>query len=307
MKIKQITENSYENLTILSELADIILDNTPEIPYGTNKILYLQQLRKQFQFHNIYVKYENNEKVKKPLQKLQSTIIKYVNDPNYVDPYYGKKPNYGGYYSDDLNTIVVFLYHITNDKDFNKINNSHYEKTKAILIHELRHLFQYSQYPEYFNNKKAYNHPYDSRHIELDASWSDIVGNIPKDDIFNSFNNLPELADEVISKLSYIKKLSPKLKKHYKIKTIKYFSETLTKTINEKFSKIAANHTMRIINDMPPKEYINDEIDITVEEIINELNHYIEYNIGKHLNQKQISIYKSRAKKSLNTLFQNYK
>lgn len=44
MKIKQITESTYENLSVLEKLANIIIDNTPKIPFNTTKKNYTSQV-----------------------------------------------------------------------------------------------------------------------------------------------------------------------------------------------------------------------------------------------------------------------
>lgn len=251
-------------------------------------------------FDKIYQEYKNHPKFNKAFEKLETTIIKYINNPQYNDPHYGTNAKWGGYYDSNNNLIAVFVYNLIPIGQNLNINYI-FQKTKItqVLIHELRHLFQYNIYPEYFTSNKAYKHPYDTRHIELDASWSDIVGKINKDTIFNNINHINDLTNEIIQDLKNIKKLSPKLENHYKIKTIKYFTNIITQTIDNKFSEILTQK-INLIQTIPPQEeYIDQEIKELTTETISELENYIKYNIGKKLNTKQIQEYKRKARRTI--------
>lgn len=286
----KINEATYENIKVLKELANIIVNHT-QIPQDNINTIYLSQIPQFTQLYNQYI----NTKFKTAFQIMETTEIIFINDPNYNDKYFGKNTNYGGYWSSTDNQIVIFLYNnITNTNNLIKV-----------LIHELRHLFQTALYGDYANSIIAHKPKYESRPIELDATWHDIIGNT----IIEYYYGVPtEYADHILYDMKKIKSLSPKIEKHYYRKTLKYYATHINEIINDEFLSIIKKQST-YLNKWPPLtiQEANQEIQTLISDLINQLNQYTINTFNTNLNQKQIITYKEKAKKYLSKTLKPHK
>ena len=247
-----MVENTKNNMTILSEIADCILEVFPAVvERGDTRQFALNRSQK---FMDVYQKYwgrsgsiflkdlsDKDIKVyRDALYVLESTQITVCNDPNFTDYYYGNRhslPESGAgwaYYSDRLNLIMIYAYKFAKNIDgstgaFTLAADKEY--IKSMLVHELRHLFQFAEYGKFMRNvEKSNKFPYEERNYEIDASWNDTLS-MANIDQYKLYPNLtPEelakhFADSVMNHLTKIKKLTPEQVKHYRRKTLTYFSD----------------------------------------------------------------------------------
>lgn len=269
-----LDEATAENITVVRELADIVTKAMPDTPKGENSNLYLSNVPG---FDTLYKKYQDHEKFKKSFQFMETTEIRFINDPAYIDKYYKNDiDKYGGYYSDRDNLILVVL--------FNRVWNSGIKNT---LIHEFRHLFQHSAYPKYFNSLAAYKKPYEEQHIELDATWSDLIGSGSPEGMQGAES---EYADDIMDSMSSIKKLSPKLADHYRKKTIKYAREFFMHNFEVKWKKLLQYYN----DDINPEIYsMNDWIG----DLMGQVYNLYEYELGRYPTTKEETHYRNILRK----------
>ena len=275
MRYIDIQEATAENIKVIRELADIVAKAMPETPKGENSNLYLGNVPG---FDTLYKKYQDHEKFKKSFQFMETTEIRFINDPAYIDKYYKNDiDKYGGYYSDRDNLILVVL--------FNRYFST--SEVRGTLIHEFRHLFQHSTYPKYFNSQAAFKKPYEEQHIELDATWSDLIGSTSPEGMQGAES---EYADEIMNSMSSIKKLSPKLADHYRKKTIKYAREFFMHNIEVKWKKI-----LQYYNDpINPEVYsMND----WTHDVLGQVYKLYDYELGRYLTTKEEAYYRNLLRK----------
>lgn len=226
MKITNITEATEVNMKLLQELTNIILKNFPE------------KIEKESEY---IIDFENIISDLKPLlkkykeDKYKQIIIRTASAnillSNYVDNSFKAQ----GSYNYNKNKIYINLAGIANNAlEWNQTMISKSIKLRTTLIHELRHLAQFTEYPKAaiadmqvdLTNvsdddeiKDKLNKAYNKRKIEIDAAWHHML------DESNPLNyNTPnKYATRVMDQLSFYKDLTEKQYAHYKNKTIRYY------------------------------------------------------------------------------------
>lgn len=271
-----LDEATAENIKVVRELADIVAAAMPDTPRGSNTKLYMSQVQN---FDNLYKKYEDNEKFKKAFQFMETTEIQFINDPAYIDKYYENEiDKYGGYFSKVDNLILVVL--------FNRREIGIYETVKNTLIHEFRHLFQHAEYAKYFDSAAAYKKPYEERHIELDATWSDLVGSDTPEGMQGAET---EYADSIMARMTSIKRLNPKLLDHYRKKTIKYAKEFFMHNIDLKIKRLLKQYNKIDVSMYSMPQWLTD--------LQGDIYYIYEYELGRLLTPREDSYYKQFLRK----------
>lgn len=278
MRYIDILEATAENITVIRELADIVTKAMPETPSGENSNIYLSKVPG---FNALYKKYKDHEKFKNSFQYMETTEIRFINDPAYIDRYYKNDiDKYGGYFSMNDNLILVVLFNRKQMWTSSKaVNNT--------LIHEFRHLFQYGTYPKYFNSPAAYKKPYEEQHVELDATWSDLIGGNSPEGMQGAE---AEYATEIMRDMANIKKLSPKLHDHYRKKTIKYAREFFIHNIETKWKKLLQYYK----DDINPEVYSMNE---WIGDLMGEVNRLYDYELGRYPTPKEEAYYRNLLRK----------
>jgi hypothetical protein len=231
MLINQITESTIDNLNLLKQIADIIIDHLPDTIKKEDEFI-LTGYELMDDIMPIFEKYKNT-KYKNSIVKVVSTDYRISNKEEYM---FKTK----GYYAASKSIIGINLSGILN----NSINLTK-EKIKqnkiiaSVIIHELRHLFQFSEYPEFYKKdlkidnsglekvspekindelKKRKEEKYRKMKIEIDAAWTHMLNQFD-----DGKNSVDVFVKRVMDELKYYKDLTPKQIEHYRRKTARYY------------------------------------------------------------------------------------
>lgn len=226
MKIDIIAESVEENMSLLKKLTSIVLKHFPENVdkesefwiYGYDMVSDLKPLLSEYS-----------------AKKQKEIIIRVASCEIFVTNYVDNSFKSYGSYSHVKNTIYINLAGIVaNALVWKKQTLIKSIKVKSTILHELRHLAQYTYYPDFyekdmkvdFSNAKSSDDiknissaAYKKRKIEIDAAWHHILDETnPK-----NYTSPKSYSDRVMSVLSNYKDLTQDQYKHYKIKTVRYY------------------------------------------------------------------------------------
>lgn len=247
---KRVSESTIENMQLLEDISDIILKDLPdELKIGYQAVV--QGFKLVNDLKQIYKKYKNT-KYRDAIAKVASSNYKFTFAPTSRKSF--------GHYSHNTNTIVVNIYNIIDSphkhfmKKIKKKQMLAIPRVKSTLIHELRHLFQYSEYPEFYN-KELTTGDYKTSPIELDASFMHIL----KETDPSTFK-LPDMFAKVtMANFMVYKNLTDKQLYHYYKKAINYFYQ-----INKKIENDSIDFAIKTIYDerkfANPKDFVKEVI-----------------------------------------------
>lgn len=288
MKYRDInlTEASVENIRVLKQLTNAIWSSLPEIPNDTVKDIYLSQLPG---FNRIYKAYEGHDKFAKPFQIMETTQLRIVNDENYQDKYYDQKQNVWGYHSSSDNLLLIWMSNIR--KQTYAVEAS----SKSTLVHELRHLFQHALYPKYFNSRQAFTKPYEKQQIEIDAVWSQILG---QEIDVEDFRDYPrEFVQEVMDRLMNTKQLSDSEVQHYSRKTLKYFRQFFDENTEAEWRRIVNMWGKEI------KQHSDYSVENFVGDVMQDFADYVHYKVrDPRIEQQVLDHYRVETRKEYKRL-----
>ena len=228
MKIRELTEATYENIRILKMLADYIVKNMEPIPRGQFRRFDVSV--KGF-FNYDFEKIEEmlkSEKLNPILKKFKTLKVFVVNNPDFEDKHFGKKLP-GGYYNSVENEIFIFMHHhVMRSYDIHIKDSFGGYKT---LIHELRHMVQFAMFSEFASKEQIKSTGWSDKKIEWDAVFHDVIDSMgaTEDDVF-SISDIKHLANEVVGHINtkllenppYIK-LPKKAEDQYYKQAIKFY------------------------------------------------------------------------------------
>jgi hypothetical protein len=283
MKIFEIVEASFDNIEFVRELAHLIVSRAllDSVERGTNRKIVVGSVPG---FDEFYKRYSEEPKLERTLHELTTTEILFVNDPDYEDPHYGNPAAVGGYHDANNNLIVVFIY--------NRGIETYYwtqlkKQIEVTLVHEFRHLVQSTQYGKYYNSPDSRRHSYQTRHIELDATWTDLVTTNPP----KGYQGMPgAYADVILAYMKQIKELDPKREKLYRRKTIAYASTYFKEKINRRWQTALKKAKEK-------KYFANNSTDF-INWLLDDLNNYVVQHLGRPLTKKELSAYQADARRA---------
>lgn len=226
MKINNIVEATEVNMQLLQELTRIIIKNFPEkIEKESEYILDFDNIISDLK--PLLKKY-TDDKYKQIIIRTASANMLLS---NYVDNSF---KSYGSY-NYNKNTININLAGIaSNALEWNQQMISKSINLRTTIIHELRHLAQFTEYPKAaiadmqvdLTNvsdddevRDRLNNAYKKRKIEIDAAWHHMLD---ASDPLN-YNTPNKYVTRVMDQLSFYKDLTDKQYTHYKNKTIRYY------------------------------------------------------------------------------------
>lgn len=279
MRTQPLHEASVENIRVIKQLTGAIWSSLPEVPEGE---IYEAALPQLTGFDRIYRMYMDDEKFKPVFRRLETSWLRVVNSVEYRDPSYGQNPNIWGYYSAKRDLLMVWKSNIARKIQMpegpNRTNSIEYY-SRSTLAHEIRHLFQYALYPEYFHSLRAIRAPYEGRPIEIDAVWSQILGS--EVDV-EYFEGDPEgFAEEVMRRLSK-KQLRGFERKHYYRKTVKYYHQFYDEDTRARWLNIVTRRTARVEQD---PDY---SVENFVGDVIEDLENYLMIKLKNTMIKRQI-------------------
>jgi hypothetical protein len=206
-----ITEATNVNVKIIDEIITQIIKNLPESIKESdidNPVKVLGKDLNLDKLKNSYPKFTDF------FEHLTETEFLFLNTMNLetvnVLGSYNAKNNI---VKINISGILGYDYHPSKEF-FEKTTNSVY----AVLFHEIRHIMQHRDYPDFFTNDKARKKPYNKRDIEIDASWYHIVSSVN----IKHFT-AARFANHVMNLLQRNRELTSKQKQHYYKKTLAFY------------------------------------------------------------------------------------
>ena len=244
MKAFELLEASFENIELAKDLADVVMNSGEHkrVKSNTTTTMHISEFDKVhdgMDLNKFLKKYENSPVV----DNLEELNITFINIPNYDSSEQGVSPNAGGWYLkgvDEITVVLTRLGYAGYDRD---------REIRRILIHEFRHFLQNIDFTKYFNSRAAERAPYEKRPYELDASWTDMVGDNPPPS--SDSQQLIKWANAIITLMERVKTLDDRTKKHYRKKTLAY-------AVNYFYNKIDARWKNMI------KDFSKSGVDPTV-------------------------------------------
>lgn len=324
MKTIQITEDTYENISIIEDIVDYILTTMPDtIPENsTYKYGYFArggnsgndwlQKSPSTEIKSISELIEENKDkpmIKQTLERLMFNQIIFHNTEEYL-----QHNAYGDYSWGPINIYVsriqnstrTFVVNTSEDYGYPSMARS---KVVRTLFHEIRHFFQDDKYNPYMRNptrdlnkKTGETRPWSERQIEWDAKWSDTLYDTDVQD----FSTAKDYAEVVMEEFKRWVKLSPKVEQHYYRKTISYYLNFVRKQLEKQWQKIVKASDQYITNGM----YTQQEL---VDYVLEDLTWYTNNSTGiippavkQYFKMKTIKYYEEKTKplKSKNKLTQ---
>jgi len=319
MRIMQITEDTYENVSIIEDVVDYIMNTMPDVipENSTYEYSYFDkngELKKPSSpeiksIAELIEENKDNKKIKNTLQQLVNNRIIFHNTEKYLNH------NASGDYSwGPINIYVSTIQKSTREfvLNGNEENWPSFKRSKMIqvLFHEIRHFFQDRDYPTYMRGQQSADtiRPWSERQIEWDAKWSDIIyGYSP-----NEFTNPKDYAEAVMDEFKRWVKILPKVEQHYYRKTIAYYLNWVRKTLEKQWQKIIKASDQYIING----NYTRQEL---VDYVLEDLTWYINNGTGiippavkQYFKMKTIKYYEEKtkplkSKNKLNQYIEKYK
>lgn len=313
MKATQITEDTYENISIIKNIVDYIFSTMPNtIPEnstykygyfargGDNKNDWLQKSPSTEIKSISELREENkdNPKIKNALDRLVFNQIIFHNTEQYL-----QHNAYGDYSWGPINIYVsriqkstkTFVINYSEDYGYPSVGLTKMART---LFHEIRHFFQDNQYSKYMRDpkrdidKQGNTRSWSERQIEWDAKWSDTLYDIDVAD----YHDAAGYVEEVMGEFKNWVKLPPKVEQHYYRKTIAYYLNSIRKQLENQWKKIVKTLDQYIIDG----SYTQQEF---IEYVLEDLSWYTNNRTGiippavnQYFKTKTIKYYKEKTK-----------
>lgn len=232
MRYANLTEKASDDLDVLSDIADVIISLLPET-IKVDDVIKIRKLPLDGKFINrIHEKYgKRYDNLLMRLSKRTTFIF-----DNHSDSLGG---NDAGLQMTPTNSstgdvIVVVLPVLLGGLETRtksellstKVQNSGFKSVKAVLIHEMRHTQQKTQYGG-VKNSDRYSYP--TNPDEIDAAWIHHLQDYDIDD----YENAQDFTKDVMKSFSLYKKLNNKQKDHYLRKTMRFWVDRSTNSPDE--------------------------------------------------------------------------
>jgi len=280
MKINQITEATIENMELLEELSEMILSLLPPDGVDTDSKLIISGTGLENAIRKIIGKFKekNRERV---LYKLAYFDIVFKNYTSEIAKGYG-------YVDFNTEEIGVNLARAFKSADFHSTPSIQSNKfVKSTLVHELRHMFQFTEYPKYFYKHATSDVNYTENKYEIDASWHHLLNeNDP-----TKYRIPKKYAEKILGDLMLQKKINDREYAHYYKKTINYYY-IKNRTASVKSLTDIANQYYDYYNPANAKDFINELLDFWFgQNYTSPSNSNTEYNLLKNI---ALQVYKER-------------
>lgn len=213
-----LIENKIDNINILTHIADIVIFALPDVIYENSSFQIIPYTNKSIsdKLKALLSEYTDNYKIQEFILHIYGTSFIFKNSKKYVG-----SDHIANYRPGEINIYLSALVGDVIDLDIKKLIRAKLQNTtiKTILIHELRHLFQYTHYPKYYKDVLSSKLIYRESPIEVDAAWHHIIGSkSPK------FYNSPyKYTNDILDEFQVYRDLSKKQYNHYRRLAAKYY------------------------------------------------------------------------------------
>ena len=272
MKITDLTEATNINVNIINNLIDQLFNMLPnEIGISTYEKAFTINGEK-LDLSNLKIKFPQFEEF---LNHIKQTKFVFLNAPQY------ENNTTLGLYNSEKNIVIINLSntmeYFTTHKKEQIVKKSRTNSPYAVLFHEIRHIMQHKDYPDYFTSEKDRQKEYKERDIEIDAAWYNIIA------VHDPKKFKPKAyVHRVMDDLKFHRTLTPRQEKHYYKKTLKYYSdpnyfeqnprskeEILINKVAKKVSKYLENVKTYDLRKLP--NYDNNNFLFPVENVIHSI------------------------------------
>lgn len=259
---KIITEDVEKNTAILRDLSRIVYDWIQSHSQHGEQIIRMENISG---FDALEKKYTINKLFTNNSEKLKELIIQiyYDRDLGEDDMHYARmtsgKNLLFGYYYNPQNRIALFYHDIKkySRNSLYMVDSNKLQKTLRYTIsHELRHFFQYREYPNYF--AKLRGTVYNERPTEIDAVFYEILTNT---DPFGYIKQPEKYVDYVVDLLQQSRTLNDKQKKQYRIQTAKYYTKHIDANLLDMWKRALTNNARFLDLKYPQETFVGNVLD----------------------------------------------
>jgi len=223
MRLSQLLENVNDDIAILSKIADLVLSWLPnEIP--TDDYIRIDRISNDSVALATFLKYIPSIYHNTAIQLLTKTNYIFNNTKkhqNATEVGVHVLDNKTGISSIIINVSAFLESHdsISKNELLNiRLNDKPFKTIKSILMHEMRHGQQHTNYGGHPNTD---NHSYSTNPDEIDAAW---IHHLQDYDV-NGYADALSYVKDVMSSFEIYKSLTEKQKRHYLKKTASYWYE----------------------------------------------------------------------------------
>lgn len=135
-----------------------------------------------------------------------------------------------GYYHSDENRLSIFIHEITDYAGTDQITVRVKKVLNDTISHELRHFFQYREYPEHYYSKKVRSTVYTRRDTEVDAVFYQVLANTNP---FVHIGRPQEYVKTVMDLLQQERDLTPKKQAQYRKQAGRYFAKHVDQQLTD--------------------------------------------------------------------------
>ena len=250
MRLSQLLESVNDDIAILAKIADLVLSWLPNtIP--ENESIRLERINKDSSTLKTLLKSIHSNQHNTAIQLLTKTNYIFNNTANHQNA-----TEVGVHVSDNrtgLSSIIINISafmdsydSISKNEILNiRLNDKPFKSIKSILMHEMRHGQQHTNYGGHPNTD---NYLYNTNPDEIDAAW---LHHLQDYDV-NEYADALSYVKNVMSSFEIYKSLTEKQKRHYLKKTATYWHEYHTPnkesiSIQDKVKKIKEDKIQELL------------------------------------------------------------
>lgn len=276
MKITQITEATYENISIIENIVDYIIDTMPDVipenstfvyghfpRKGTNSDWLLTPSSSEIKsIKDLLEENKDNPIIKQTLERLMFNQITFHNTEKYLT-----HTAQGDYSWGPINIYVSRIQKSTrpmvvkHNEDYGYPSAASSRMVRT-LFHEIRHFFQDDKYSKYMRSPASVNdqagslRPWGERQIEWDAKWSDTL----YDTNVSVYSDSKDYAEAVMEEFKRWVTISPNIEQHYYRKTIAYHLNWVRKQLEKQWQKIMKTSEQYVLRGSFSRQELVDDV-----------------------------------------------
>lgn len=223
-----ITEKTTENMSVLRECLDVIIKALPRT-FPTNQRTFIRGSELDG-FYRLVKKYEGTAFETSFRSIVTRTIFDFDNTERFAGT--GQAGAFVMFPGESILSVRISSLmgssdeHSREDVLAKRLPDQAIQSFRAILLHELRHLFQSNLYSKFYNSSSG---DYKTMPIELDAAWSHHL----EDHSPTGYPSVSAYVDAVMKSFASYKNLTPEQERHYRRKTARYYFDETKKPTDD--------------------------------------------------------------------------